>query len=223
MVLVLLLALAACSPADASFEGSAVPDRASGIEPPALPSAATSTSPWASIDNPGEVPWEPGVWAPPRDGARPVGLWIPRIEVAAPMRGLGLNDDESLEVPSEWDMTGWYVGGPRPGELGPAIVSGHIDSRSGPAVFHELDEMGRGDLAHVVYEDGSVITFVALESERAPKDAFPTARVYGDTERPELRLITCGGSFNRAVRSYEDNVIVYATVYAAWHLDAVQS
>lgn len=216
-----MLLLTACTGAQASLDGSVIPDRASGLEAPAMPEEASRTSAWATVGGTGQVPWEAGVWAPPRDGARPLGLWIPRIEVQAPMRGLGLNDDESLEVPSEWDVAGWYTGGPRPGELGPSVVSGHIDSRTGPAVFHDLADLRRGDLAHVVYDDGSVVSFVALSSERVAKDAFPTARVYGNTERPELRLITCGGDFDRSVRSYEDNVIVYATVFASWHTDAL--
>lgn len=223
-VLVALLVMAAgCSQADASLDHTAIPDRESGLAAPAMPAAATPSSAWASVGGTDEVPWEPGVWAPPDEGVRPVGLWIPRIEVVAPMRGLGLDDDGSLEVPEEWDVAGWYTGAPRPGEPGPGVIAGHIDSRSGPAVFHRLDDLERGDLAHVVYEDGHVVTFVALESDRVAKDAFPTARVYGDTERPELRLITCGGRFDRSVGSYEDNVIVYGHVYAAWHLDAVPS
>lgn len=224
-LLVLLLLVAACGHTGGDATGgpgvSLIPDQASGLEAPELTGSAAevlSVQAGASLD----VPWEPNVWEPPPAGARPAGLWIPRIEVSAPMHGLGLEDDGRLEVPDMWDLAGWYEGAPRPGEPGPGVIAGHVDSRTGPAVFHDLDEMTRGDLAHVVYDDGSVVTFVALGSDRAAKDAFPTARVYGNTDLPELRLITCGGDFDHAAGSYEDNVIVYATVYASWHTDALE-
>ena len=226
VVSILAAVLLGCTP-EAAGDDSPIPDEASGIEAPALPDSAAGI---ASVDQAQEsvgqgreLPWEPGVFEAPAEGAHPVGIWIPSIEVTAPMRGLGLEDNGELEVPTMWDLTGWYVGGPRPGERGPAVIAGHVDSRTGPAVFHDLGAMERGDLAHVVYEDGFVVSFVALESERVAKDAFPTARVYGNTDRPDLRLITCGGRFDQSVRSYEDNVIVYASVYATWHRDALDA
>lgn len=165
------------------------------------------------------VPWTPGVWEPPPPDLEPAGMWIPKIDVAAPTHRLGLNDDGTLQVPSDWDATGWYEGRARPGEPGPSVVAGHVDSRSGPAVFHRLGELTRGDLVHMVYEDGLVETFVVTGSERHPKDAFPTDRVYGATEVPTLRLITCAGEFDRGAGSYRENLIVYGEIHATWRYD----
>ena len=150
----------------------------------------------------------------PRVDARaPAPRWIriPAIGVSAPMVALGLNADRTLEVPRRWGDTGWYTGGPKPGERGPAVIAGHVDSTSGPAVFYRLGQLRRGALVHIRRADRTVVSFRVEGVERWPKDRFPTRRVYRRTARSTLRLITCGGSFNGATGHYTDNVIVYAT------------
>ena len=146
-----------------------------------------------------------------RRAARPRSIRIPAIGVSAPVVPLGLNPDRTLEVPQEWGNTGWYTGGPEPGERGPAVIAGHVDSTSGPAVFYRLGELHRGALIHVRRADGSVVGFRVQGVERWPKDRFPTQRVYHATRASTLRLITCGGSFNSSTGHYLDNTIVYAT------------
>jgi Sortase domain len=151
--------------------------------------------------------------APPPTRERvavPVRIEIPAIGVRAPIILLGLNPDRSLEVPEDFDDTGWWSGGSRPGETGPAVIVGHVDSRTGPAVFYRLRELRRGDEVVVVRRDGTRARFTVLGSERYPKDEFPTARVYGRTDGPTLRLITCGGGFDSSTGHYVDNTIVYA-------------
>jgi sortase (surface protein transpeptidase) len=143
-------------------------------------------------------------------GAVPVRVEVPSIGVDAPVIKLGLNPDRSLEVPTDYGDTGWWTGGPRPGEPGPAVIVGHVDSKSGPAVFYRLNELQRGDEIVVVGHDGSRVKFTVEGSERYPKDEFPTARVYGHTDRPTLRLITCGGDFDSSTGHYVDNTVVYA-------------
>jgi sortase (surface protein transpeptidase) len=143
--------------------------------------------------------------------APPRRIRIPAIGVSAPVVPLGLNPDRSLEVPQKWGNTGWYTGGPEPGERGPAVIAGHVDSTSGPAVFYRLGELDRGNLIHVRRADGSVASFRVQGIERWPKDRFPTRRVYHPTHTSTLRLITCGGAFNRSTGHYLDNTIVYAT------------
>jgi sortase (surface protein transpeptidase) len=140
----------------------------------------------------------------------PVRVEIPSIGVRAPVIKLGLNPDRSLEVPKDFGDTGWWSGGPRPGEPGPAVIVGHVDSYTGPAVFYRLSELGRGDEIVVVGRDGSRSRFTVEGSERYPKDDFPTARVYGRTDGPTLRLITCGGDFDSSTGHYVDNAVVYA-------------
>jgi sortase (surface protein transpeptidase) len=150
------------------------------------------------------------VWRRPAKIAAPVGIEIPRIGVSARLVRLGLNPDRTMEVPTDFDAAGWYVHGPRPGEIGPAVIAGHVDSTSGPAVFFRLGSLRRGAVVRVLRADGSTAHFTVEAVERASKEAFPTRRVFGPTRRPALRLITCGGSFDQATGHYRDNTIVYA-------------
>ncbi len=142
----------------------------------------------------------------------PVTIRIPSIEVEAPIIPLGLEDDGSIEVPEGTEETGWWLGGPEPGEQGPAVILGHVDSREGPAVFFYLKYLEAGDEIHIDREDGTTVTYVVESSERHDKDSFPTDAVYGPTEQPTLRLVTCGGDFDFDVRTYDDNLIVYAVL-----------
>lgn len=144
--------------------------------------------------------------------ARPVRVQIPSIGVDAPLISLGLDRTGALEVPARFDQVGWWAGGSRPGERGPAVIVGHVDSRTGPAVFFKLRALRRGDAVVVRRRDGTSVRFIVRSSERYPKDRFPTARVYGPTRRPELRLITCSGTFDRSTGHYLDNTVVYAAV-----------
>lgn len=220
----LAVAVVACGQADPR------PAARSGHDAPTMPGTVTGThaaqapaqgSATDDQDRSGtvDVPWTAGVWQPPPAGLEPIGIWIPRIDVAAPMQRLGLNEDRTLEVPSAWDVAGWYEGRARPGEPGPAVVAGHVDSRSGPAVFHRLGELRAGDLVHAVFEGGLVETFVVAGTERHAKGAFPTQRVYGPTDEPTIRLITCAGPFDRQAGSYEENLIVYGQIHATWRYD----
>jgi hypothetical protein len=142
--------------------------------------------------------------------APPARIRIPAIGVDARVIRVGLDRAGALEVPSGWDDAGWYVHGPRPGEPGPAVIVGHVDSTSGPAVFYRLGALQRGAAIRVVHRDGSAVRFRVRRVERWPKGGFPTRRVYGATRRPALRLITCGGAFDRSTGHYLDNTIVFA-------------
>ena len=124
---------------------------------------------------------------------------------------LGLNPDRSLEVPKDFGDTGWWTGGPRPGERGPAVIAGHVDSRTGPAVFYKIGDLRPGDAIVVHRSDGSRARFTVQGSRQYPKAHFPTARVYGRTPGPTLRLITCSGTFDSASGHYLDNTVVYAS------------
>ena len=147
---------------------------------------------------------------PPRRAAPPLRIEIAAIGVHAPVIRLGLNRDGTLEVPTVFGDTGWWTGGPRPGERGPAVIAGHVDSRTGPAVFFRLGRLRAGDPIVVVRRDGSRVRFLVQRAARYRKAAFPTAQVYGATRRPTLRLITCSGAFDSASGHYVDNTVVYA-------------
>jgi LPXTG-site transpeptidase (sortase) family protein len=144
--------------------------------------------------------------------ADPVRVRIPAIGVDAPVQALIVDENGVLPPPDTFEGTGWWQAGPEPGEIGPAVIAGHVDSYRGPAVFFELDELERGDEIFVDRADGTTVVFAAQRTEVHPKDEFPTEAVYGDTPDPQLRLITCGGTFDEDERSYRDNVIVFATL-----------
>lgn len=144
--------------------------------------------------------------------AEPVRVRIPAIGVDAPIQALIVDENGVLPPPDTFESTGWWQAGPEPGETGPAVIAGHVDSYRGPAVFFELDELERGDEIFVDRADGTTVVFAAQRTERHPKDEFPTESVYGDTPDPQLRLITCGGIFDEEERTYLDNVIVFATL-----------
>ena len=168
----------------------------------------TTMAPAATTETP-QAPIEAASDRPPPD--RPTKVRIASIGVDATIIDLGLNPDRTLEVPEDIRLTGWWTGRSVPGEDGPSIVVGHIDSAAqGAGVFFRLRELDVGDAIYVERSDGSVAEFRVTETELVLKDEFPTEKVYGSTEGSQLRLITCGGSFDRSARSYLGNLIVYA-------------
>lgn len=146
--------------------------------------------------------------------ANPRRLVIPTINVVTGVVPLDLRSDGSLEVPKDFTVAGWYIDGPEPGEPGPAVIVGHLDSHDGPAVFFRLPELTPGHEIVVETADGSSFVFVVERVEHHPKDRFPTDAVYGATSERALRLITCGGTFDRSAGSYRDNLVVFARLAA---------
>jgi hypothetical protein len=149
------------------------------------------------------------------DAPTPVRLALPTLGVDTELIALGLEDDGSLEVPEDADVAGWWAGGADPGERGPAVVVGHVDSHEGPGIFVDLGDLTPGDRVVIVREDGSAVHFDVERLERHPKDDFPTEAVYGATDAPTLRLVTCSGEFDPTARSYDDNLVVFLTL-AGW-------
>jgi LPXTG-site transpeptidase (sortase) family protein len=152
--------------------------------------------------------------APPTGAApvaEPTSLVIPAIGVTTALVHLGLTGTGALQVPPTTAVAGWYTGSPRPGAIGSAVIAGHIDSRQGPGVFYRLSDLQRGDQVYVRRADGTLAVFKVTEVRQYSKDAFPTAAVYGATPTPELRLITCGGTFDYSTGSYLSNTVVYAS------------
>jgi sortase (surface protein transpeptidase) len=140
----------------------------------------------------------------------PVRILIPAIGVSAPILRVGLNADRTLQVPVTFSETGWFTRGPEPGEPGPAVIVGHVDSVDGPGVFYHLRALRNGDLIKVVLENGWTVRYLVSSHLAAPKNGFPTKAVYRHTEKPTLRLITCDGQFDTATGHYVDNYIVFA-------------
>jgi hypothetical protein len=146
--------------------------------------------------------------APP--AARPTWLSIPSLAIRTRLIHLGVNRDGTLQVPSSTTVAGWYTGSPRPGTIGSAIIAGHVDSRTGPGIFFWLRTLHRGDRIYVGRADGTMAVFTVTKIRKFAKDEFPTAAVYGPVPDAELRVITCGGIFDRSRGSYLSNVVVFA-------------
>ena len=160
---------------------------------------------------------------PPRSAPRrhplapqplPTKISIPTVKVSSRLVDLHVTDGE-LAVPKDYSKAGWWTEGIIPGQAGPAVIVGHVDSTKGAAVFYRTRQLKPGDTIDITREDGSVITFKVDAVRQVSKAKFPTRDIYGPTPVPTLRLITCGGKFDRAERHYEDNVVVFATLVSA--------
>ena len=191
-------------------------DRGDASQPP--PAPITQASP--SVE-PGPLPSASAVPVPVPSAdpvaltkSVPTRLRVPTLEIDSDLVALGLQTDGSLEVPTGAFPAGWYTGAPTPGELGPAILAGHVDWKGSPGVFYNLRNLEPGAEILVDRTDGSTATFRVTSREQFDKDAFPSELVYGDLDHAGLRLITCGGSFDRSARSYEDNIVVFANLVA---------
>jgi LPXTG-site transpeptidase (sortase) family protein len=146
--------------------------------------------------------------APVQDAGKPTRVEIPAIEVDESVKPVGLNTDGSMHIPG-FGNAGWYDRGPRPGAVGPAVLVAHVRGPAGPDVFWRLKELEPGDRVTVHRTDG-MSTFVVDGSEQVAKDALPYDRIWPETDDSVLRLITCGGEFDKKIGGYPDNTIVYA-------------
>ncbi|MFI6301679.1 class F sortase [Amycolatopsis thailandensis] len=162
------------------------------------------------------VPADGGTVVEGMPKADPVSIDVPKIEAKSSLVPLGLNADNTVEVPpvTRPMQAGWYENGPTPGEVGPSVILGHVDGNKQKGIFFRLKELAPGDKVSVGRKDGTTAEFAVTKVERVAKDKFPTDAVYGDTTAPELRLITCGGVFDKASRNYLDNIIVFARLIA---------
>ncbi|MFI6288336.1 class F sortase [Streptomyces sp. NPDC051018] len=169
---------------------------------PARPAAAASARPEAAA-----LPPAPG----PLPHSPPRRLTIPSIKLNAPLTGVGLEKDGSIEAPplADANLAGWYTRAAAPGGRGTSVVVGHVDNTLGPAVFYLLGTLKRDSRIEVLREDGRTAVFAVYGVELYARTAFPADRVYRDGPRPELRLITCGGTYSKKA-GYDGNVVVFA-------------
>ncbi|MGX1268453.1 class F sortase [Streptomyces phaeoluteigriseus] len=163
----------------------------------------------------------PRAAAPASPGARPVEhlprsspvrLLVPKISVDAPFTDLAIGANGQLQAPPphNTNLVGWYAKGASPGETGTAIIAGHVDTATSAAVFARLGELKKGDVFRVRRADGRTPVFVVDSVETFDKDRFPSRRVYSDTSDAQVRLITCAGDYDRAVKDYTENLVVFA-------------
>lgn len=190
--------------------GSAADDK-----PPAPPAAAAPAAPVPAPTSASAAPktTDPG---PSLPRSVPKRLRIPAIAVDAPFTPLAIGASGRLDAPppNDKNLAGWFKDGVTPGERGAAIVAGHVDTTTGPAIFLQLRFLQPGATVDITRTDGTVATFKVDTVETFSKAKFPDKRVYADTPDAQLRLITCGGNYDRTVKDYEDNVVVFA------HLDS---
>jgi LPXTG-site transpeptidase (sortase) family protein len=172
------------------------------------PAAPSSTGPHAGIER-GVAPpsFAPLLAAMAR--SRPLSLRVPAIGVRSPLIGLGLAADGTLEVPPGAYPAGWFTGAPTPGELGPAVIAGHVSYNGTDGVFYDLHRLRTGDKVVVRRSDGTAAVFGVTRVEHYAKSRFPSRLVYGDIGHAGLRLITCGG-FDAGSDTYRTNVVVFA-------------
>jgi len=147
-------------------------------------------------------------------GLRPTAVSIPKIGAQSSLLAVTVDNDDKINVPSVHTpmQAAWYRLSPVPGDVGPAIVLGHVDGDKKPGIFYRLKDLTPGDEIDIERSDGQKLKFVVDHKDEVPKEQFPTEAVYGNTDKPQLRLITCGGAFDHAVHSYKDNIIVYANL-----------
>ncbi|KJK55097.1 class F sortase [Saccharothrix sp. ST-888] len=198
-----------------------VDQRTVPVQPPtavagaAAPSAAAPSAavPSAAAASPAaKAPAAPGNAVPPLARSKPTRIRIPQLAVEAPFTELGLDAAGTLEVPRPDDpnLVGWFRGGPTPGERGPALLAGHVDTAKGPAVFLMLRTLAPGSTVEITRADGTVAVFAVDAVKTFPKNGFPDNEVYADTPDAQLRLITCGGSYDRKLKDYTENIVVFA-------------
>ena len=192
---------------------SGPPPGSTGIAAPAARADATPSSPASA------APAQPPSSAAPLVLQRsvPTRIEIPSIGVDSALMQLGLTKSGTLQVPpfDKDAPAGWYRGSPTPGELGPAVILGHVDTyKAGPVVFYRLAQLRPGNRVLVHRADGTIAPFMVDRVENLPKARFPRLEVYGNTDRPELRLITCGGEWNPKVHDYSENTVVFAHLVA---------
>lgn len=151
------------------------------------------------------------VAALPLPAARPTRITVPALDIDAPVTAVGLDEEGWMRAPDPSDprLAGWFTGSVTPGERGTAVIDGHVDTASGPAVFYRLGAVEAGTRIAVTRENAATAHFTVYRVESLPRQTFPAARVYGDAGQPELRLITCGGTYTKGA-GYTDNVVVYA-------------
>jgi hypothetical protein len=167
----------------------------------------------ATVAAPAEAPSV----ALPLASSAPSGIDVPAIGVTRDsIMKLGFNADRSLQVPPDAATVGWFSRGAAPGTVGPAVFASHINYAGKKGGFADIRKLTAGDEVVVHRADGTSVTFTVDRVERASKQAFPTAAVYGPTTRPEIRLITCGGAFDASTRNYEDNIIVFGHATRAY-------
>ncbi|WP_026688502.1 class F sortase [Alteribacter aurantiacus] len=142
-------------------------------------------------------------------GITPTSVEIPSLNINAPIESLGLTETGAMDVPEDGETVGWYNRGAKPGARGNAVLAGHVDDYTGPAVFFDLKELNIGDEVVVYGERDEALMFEVVKMERYPYDDAPIRDIFGYTNSQRLNLITCTGEFDRVERTHRERLVVY--------------
>jgi len=145
--------------------------------------------------------------------SEPTRISIKRLGINTNIRPVGQNPDKTMQTPGIFEnVAGWYKLGPSPGEVGPAVIVGHVDNYKGPSVFFRLKEAKAGDIIEISRKDGKTLKFSVTGLDQYSQNHFPTQKVYGNLDYQGLRLVTCGGTFNTQTGKYNENTVVFASL-----------
>jgi sortase (surface protein transpeptidase) len=169
----------------------------STVAPPARPTTSSKPRP------------HPAPTIPALDYSAPTAINVPAIGIQSILTRLDRNPDGTVEVPTSFHTAGWYQHSVTPGQIGPTVILGHVDSTSGPGIFYRVGALHPGDTVAVTRADGKTVTFVITGVRQYSKTAFPTLDVYGNTPVPTIRLVTCGGAFDSATHHYLSNIVAF--------------
>lgn len=197
--------IAAASPTARSTPSREPARSASPVAATAATTATATTAP---------APTLPIAQAKPAP-ALPVRLIIPKLGIDAPIESVGLAANGNMAVPSTWESTGWYNRGPRPGDFGNAVIDGHLDSYTGPAIFWHLRDLQSGDKVLVKTADGAILQFIVTGSQAFGVDSFPGQRIFGPAASPQLNLITCDGDWDSSQGQYNQRLVVFTKLVPA--------
>lgn len=147
-----------------------------------------------------------------RVGITPIRVTIPRIDVEAEIENVGLLPNGQMEEPDTMDGVAWYELGKKPGDQGSAVLAGHVDSKTGPAIFYDLNKLEKGDEIIVTGEEGEPLTFIVQDKVAYPREEAPVQKIFGYSFRRQLNLITCTGEFNRDAGTHDERLVVYTVL-----------
>lgn len=200
---------------DGPADTAGVPPSATAGSPAAAPALSPGSAPSPSRRVSAQARPRTLTTGPVMPTSAPVRLDIPALRASTGLVELGLQPDRTMEVPDDAGTAGWFTAAPTPGTLGPAVIAAHVNLDGRPGIFADLATLQPGDTVRVTRADGTVAVFGITSVQQHPKDRFPTEAVYGAIDHAGLRLITCGGDFDSARRSYVDNVVVFARLVHA--------
>ncbi len=140
---------------------------------------------------------------------QPLTLSIPKLHVEGLIESATLDEKKRMDMPTDYNKLGWYINGPKPGEVGNAVIAGHFDKPGGPAIFYNLENLDKGDEIEVFDKKGQKQKFIVTDKKIYDAKDFPIDTVFGQSNEKNLNLITCDGIFDKNEKNYEKRLVVF--------------